>query len=152
MDLNLLVFVATTFLTFAVFQLLWDGQLITYPMFGWIRELDETVFLDVHEDYVSSLGVPTYLPSTLYLISSVLFVFFHPPEIDLVFPIALNVLNVGAVAATAFLAVPVHIRIDNEGEATDEDITKLLRANAVRFGLLAINSVLMLYLLVIALS
>jgi hypothetical protein len=141
------VFICTAFTTFTAEQLLWDGQFITYPMFRRVRELDERHFVQVHQEYVKSLGAPTYLPMGLYLLSNLAFLFVRPREVPLRFPLAMNLLNAVGVASTFAQLVPIHVRIDTTERATAEDVEKLIAYNRIRFGLVGVNSAIMLYLL-----
>lgn len=141
------VFAATLATTFIAEQLLWDGQFITYPLFRRVRDLDEGHFVQVHQDYVKSLGLPTYLPMSLYLLCCALFLRYRPPQVPPRFPLLMNALNAVGVASTFAQLVPLHIRIDTEERATAEDVDKLIGYNRIRFGCVAVNSALMLYLL-----
>lgn len=141
------VFVATVFTTFITEQLLWDGQFITYPMFRRVRDLDERHFVTVHKDYVKSLGVPTYLPTSLNLLSTLAFLFVRPARIGPRLPLLMNALNAVSVLSTFRQLVPIHVRIDREEQASAEDVDRLIGYNRVRFGLTGINSVILLYLL-----
>lgn len=141
------VFITTTLLTFIEEQLLWDGQFITYPLFKRIRDLDEPAFVQVHQAYVKSLGLPTYLPSSLYLFSTLLFMFIRPRRIPVGYPLLMNLLNLIAVISTFSQLVPNHVRIDTEGHASAAQVQQLVDDNRIRFALVAINSGIMLYLL-----
>jgi hypothetical protein len=146
------VFLAAAASTFVAAQLLWDGQFITYPMFRRIRDLDESVFVQVHQDYVKGLGIPTYLPMSIFLLTTALLLRIRPPEIPLRVPLLMNALNAVGVTSTFRQLVPIHIRIDIERRATAEDVEKLIRYNRVRFGLVAVNAGVMLSLLARALT
>ena len=58
------VFLATLVSTFVMEQLVWDTQLISYPLLKKIHALDEKTFVSVHQEYVKRLGIPIYLPSS----------------------------------------------------------------------------------------
>ncbi|MBI1277528.1 MAG: hypothetical protein GC179_05320 [Anaerolineaceae bacterium] len=151
MSISLIVFLAVVFTTFVEFQLLWDGQFLTYPMFRWIQQQDKTIFVRIHQTYVKNLGIPTYLPSLLYLVSVLLFLFIRPVDIPIQFPILLNILNFVGVVSTFVQLVPLHIRIDRTQTASVEDVNRLLRYNRIRFIMVTINSVVILYLLALRL-
>jgi len=148
MSIQSVVFVAVIFMTFVAFQLFWDGQLITYPMFCWIQMQNEAVFVRVHQSYVKSLGIPTYLPTSLYLLVTFVFLFIHPAEISVAAPIVMNVLNVIGVISTFALLVPLHIHIDRTEKATLADVNRLIAFNSIRFSMVIVNSIIVLYLLV----
>ena len=147
MSIQSIVFVAVVFMTFVAFQIFWDGQLITYPMFRWIQMQNEAVFVRVHQSYVKSLGIPTYLPTSLYLLVTLVFSFIHPGEIPIAVPIVMNVLNVIGVISTFALLVPLHIRIDRAQKATLADVNRLIAFNSIRFSMMIVNSIIVLYLL-----
>ncbi|MDX2139137.1 MAG: hypothetical protein SF123_13695 [Chloroflexota bacterium] len=152
MSFELTVFLAVVFMTFVSFQLFWDGQLITYPMFRWIQQQNEAVFVHVHQSYVKHLGIPTYLPMGLYLGVTMLFLFVRPAQVPIQYPIIMNVLNAVGVVSTFTLLVPLHIRIDRTERASLADVNRLIVYNTVRFGALIINSVIVLYLLTLMLG
>ena len=152
MDTGLLIFLSVVATTFIAFQLLWDGQFLTYPMFRWIQQRDESTFVHIHQTYVKNLGIPTYLPSVLYLLATAAFLFIRPPEIPVGFPLVMNALNLIAVASTFSLLVPLHILIDRTERATAAQVERLIQYNLIRFIMIAINSIIVLYLLVMLLS
>ncbi|GHP00267.1 hypothetical protein KSF_103140 [Reticulibacter mediterranei] len=141
------VFIATLFSTFVMEQLVWDTQFISYPVLKKIRTLDEKTFVSVHQEYVKRLGVPIYLPSSVYLLTTLLFLFIRPSNIPLRYPLIMNALNVLAVTNTFGQLVPIHIRIHREQKASAQDVQDLINLNRTRFGLVVINSLIMLYLL-----
>jgi hypothetical protein len=147
MNLETLVFVFTLFMTFAVFQLLWDGQFLTYPMFRWLHQRDEMTFVHIHQTYVKNLGIPTYLPCVLYLIACALLLFIRPAYVPLPAALVINALNIIAVISTAVQLVPIHIQIDTDERASLQQVDLLLRYNTIRFGLVAVNSVILLIIL-----
>lgn len=140
-------FIAALGTTLIAEQLLWDGQFITYPMFRRIRNLDEQVFVEVHRDYVRSLGLPTYMPMTIYLLSCALLLVVRPKRIPLRYPLLMNLLNLVGVVSTFAQLVPNHVQIDSSGQASAEAVQRLIDDNRVRFAVLGINTAIMLYLL-----
>jgi hypothetical protein len=151
LSIELGVFAAVVFMTFAVFQLFWDGQFITYPMFRWIQQQNETVFVRVHQSYVAHLGIPTYLPTSLYLGVTLLFLFVRPEQIPIEYPIMMNVLNLVGIVSTFALLVPLHIRIDRTERASLADVNRLIAYNIIRFTAVIVNSIIVLHLLVLLL-
>jgi hypothetical protein len=147
MTLGDCVLVAVLFTTFAVFQLLWDGQFLTYQMFGWVHERSEQVFVHVHQTYAKNLWLPTYLPILAYLLSSGALLFARPAWIPLGVPVFINLLNLLAVISTVVLLVPIHIRIDRDEKATIRDVHLLQRYNLIRFTLVSVNALLLLWLM-----
>jgi len=59
----------------------------------------------------------------------------------------MNILNLIGVISTFRHLVPLHIRIDTEARATAEDVQQLIDYNRIRFGAVAINSIVLVYLL-----
>lgn len=141
------VFIATLGTTLIAEQLLWDGQFITYPMFRRIRDLDEQVFVQVHRDYVRSLGLPTYMPMILYLVSCLLLLFVRPKHIPGGYPLVMNLLNLAGIVSTFTQLVPNHVRIDTSGQASAKAVQRLIDDNRLRFGVVGINSAIMIFLL-----
>lgn len=146
-SLDWIIFLTTVATTFIVFQIMWDGQFITYKIFQWLHERDDPAFVDIHGKYVARLGLPTYTPILIYLISAAALFFYRPEAVGIEYVIAINIANLVAVISTFVQLVPIHIRIDRDGRATDRQVRLLLRYNTIRFALMALNGGIVIYLL-----
>lgn len=147
LTIDWIVFLITVATTFIVFQIMWDGQFITYRIFEWLHKRDDPAFVDIHGKYVANLGLPTYTPIVIYLLSAAALFFYRPATVGIEYVIVINLLNLLAMISTFVQLVPIHIRIDRDGRATDQQVRLLLRYNTIRFALMALNGGIVIYLL-----
>lgn len=149
MNVELTIFTATVFATFFNNALHWYTQVQTYPLFAWIGQRE---FVPFHQEYQRRLPLSIYAPYLLVMVSTVLLVFFRPPQIALGWIAALLLLNGSVMAISIMYAAPVHYRLDRQGSSDNRGVRQLVYYNGIRLAASTLSSAIVLYLLINILS
>jgi hypothetical protein len=117
-------------------------HVVTYALFPVIAATaGGPGFVRYHQAYESRLPWSVYLPWSALSLTSLAFVFVHPPGVGPVWPVALLVLNVSIAPISLAFAAPVHRDIDVDGALSEEHASALLRWNAVRLLVAGVSPV-----------
>lgn len=147
MTFALFIFLMVVLMTFFNTGLQYYTTVSTYPLFS---QLDEHNFVTFHKAYERKLPLSIYVPYSLLMLSTLLLVFARPESVALVWVVALLVLNGSIMAVSLAFAAPVHAQLDRKGKNPD-DLAKLRRFNTPRLLAATASSLIVLYLLAVAL-
>ena len=147
MTLALLVLLLVAFATFFNTGLQYYTTVSTYPLFS---ALDEANFVRFHKAYEGRLPLSIYVPYSLWLLLTLALFWVRPDGVALGWVVTLFVLN-GSMAVSLAFAAPVHARLARKGK-NQEDLAKLRRFNLPRLLAAAASSLVVLYLLAVAIT
>ena len=141
-----IVLVLTTFISNGVQAYI---HFEAYPLIAFVGKSEFATYL---KEYEGRLTIPLLLPYGLTLLSNLVLLFTRPAKITVIVVIVAFVLNLAVAVVTMMLATPIYARIKQAGEAAPKEMEQLLRINLLRLVLSTVSSLVVIYMLVLALS
>ena len=141
-----IVLVLTTFISNGVQAYI---HFEAYPLIAFVGKSEFATYL---KEYEGRLTIPLLLPYGLTLLSNLVLLFTRPAKITVISVIVAFVLNLAVSVVTVMLATPIYARIKQAGGAAPKEMEQLLRINLLRLVLSTVSSLVVIYMLVLALS
>ena len=115
----------------------WQAQAVSYPLYRAVSPAD---FPDYHRAYNRAIPGAVIAPGFLGFLACAAFPWSRPPEVPRAVGRVVAGTGVGSLLVTVLWAIPRHDRLDRVGQDA-ATVDSLLRANAVRTGLLTVGTV-----------
>lgn len=149
MSLELILFVALIALIFYNNGIQAYIHFEAYPL---LRQVGKSEFSSYLSEYEGRLTIPLMLPYGLTLLSNLALLAARPAGIPLGGVIVTLILNLAVAVTSGVLATPVYNRVKSAGQASGDDMSRLMNINLLRLLLSTASSAVALYLLLTLLS
>lgn len=106
----------------------WQAQQVSYPLY---RAVGAAEFPAYHLQYNQAIPLVVVIPGFVGFLAAAGFYRARPPELPRTVAALISVTGVVALASTVFWAIPMHDRLDAQGQSA-ATIDSLLQANLVR--------------------